>query len=575
MANFLTTTGPSQVAEQDAQADAAASANRRKTAAYNALAATYGPAAGDPEAQAQLQANQFNQDTQAARENMTFNNSAASNLTLDQEQRADNAKQGLAVLTAVRRGVEAGQDPAAALDTVSHYLPALGVDPAHVAPLAAQIKADPTVLDKIAQQLGPIAGTSKIKGNPIYSQDADGKYHIGYAQDDGSFQELKLPAGQSVSGSPNADAAASIKADKAAQSNAAIATDLKAEAVGPIITGQFPGSRITGLGRTPQGNASVGGVPNSAHLSDQAVDFVAPPGTKLTDVVAHLRAQGVPVTEAINEGAVNGQGPHFHIGWAPKPTAAQQTAASGSGSSLSPAALALAADRFNSTGTMPGVPAGAAGAPVRAAILNAAAQRAAAAGNDNAALLANQQLFKERGTMVNDLGKSTPTSAGGQVASINTFVNHADQYRTLVGALGSGNIQVINQAQLAFKKATGSAAPTNAAAVRAGLGDEFAKLVAGGVVSQASQQQFQHTIDTAQSPQQLAGAIDQLQNLAAGRAQGIRQKYTAAGATTEFDNTLTPRARQLMGLGHQAAASAAGGPAPAATAALRAKYGLN
>lgn len=570
MANFLTTTGPSQVAEQDATADAQASANRRKTAAYNALSAAYGPQAGDPEAAAQLLANQTNQAEQQDHETQTANNTVISNMNVDQAQRADNAKQGMAVLTAVRRGVAAGQDPAAALDTVSHYLPALGVDRAHVQPLADQIRADPTVLDKIGAQLGPLAAGSKIKGNPIYTTDADGKYHIGYAQDDGTFQELQLPPGQTASGTPAQVAAQAAKADTAAAAKANFTTDIKAETVGPMIAGLIPGVRITGLGRTPQGNAAVGGVPNSAHLSDQAVDFVAPAGTKLADVVTQLRAQGIPVTEAINEGAVNGQGPHFHIGWAPKLTAAQTNAA-GAGA-MSADAIARAADRFNSTGTMPGAPAGAAGAPVRIAILNAAAQRATANGQDNQAVLAQQQVFKERGTMVNDLGKSTPTSAGGQVASINTFVNHADQYRALVGALGTGNVQAINQAQQAFQKATGSSAPTNAAAVRAGLGDEFAKLVAGGVVSQASQQQFQKTLDTAGSPAQLAGAIDQLQNLAVGRANGVRQKYVSAGATSEFDNTLTPRARALMGLTSPAAAPAGGGNA--ATAALRAKYGL-
>jgi len=74
----------------------------------------------------------------------------------------------------------------------------------------------------------------------------------------------------------------------------------------------FPGATITSGLRTPLHNQQVGGVPNSMHLSGNAVDFVLPKGVTFEDVKAHIAQAGLPATELLNEGD------HVHWGWGPK-----------------------------------------------------------------------------------------------------------------------------------------------------------------------------------------------------------------------------------------------------------------
>lgn len=68
--------------------------------------------------------------------------------------------------------------------------------------------------------------------------------------------------------------------------------------------------QITSGLRDPQHNAVVGGVPNSAHLSGQAFDFV-PQGGDMKSAAAKLAQSGVPFDQVINEGN------HIHVSFAP------------------------------------------------------------------------------------------------------------------------------------------------------------------------------------------------------------------------------------------------------------------
>lgn len=88
-----------------------------------------------------------------------------------------------------------------------------------------------------------------------------------------------------------------------------------------VILQSFPGATITSGQRTPEHNAAVGGVPDSMHLSGQAVDFVPPKGTTKEQVAAALDKAGLPHTELIDEGT------HIHWGWGGKGDAGQQTSA--------------------------------------------------------------------------------------------------------------------------------------------------------------------------------------------------------------------------------------------------------
>lgn len=79
----------------------------------------------------------------------------------------------------------------------------------------------------------------------------------------------------------------------------------------------YPNAVFNGGGRTPGRNKAVGGVPNSMHLSDQAVDFNVP-GVPSQQVFDTLKSHNLPMTEELSEGQVGSQGAHLHVGWRPK-----------------------------------------------------------------------------------------------------------------------------------------------------------------------------------------------------------------------------------------------------------------
>lgn len=111
------------------------------------------------------------------------------------------------------------------------------------------------------------------------------------------------------------------------------------EAHGPLIEDYigkaFPGSKITSGMRTVAQNALVNGVPNSAHLTDNARDFVPPQGVTIEQAASQINGLGVPGLKAIPEGpgAANSTGPHVHVQYLPQ---GQDSASAPSQSSFIP-----------------------------------------------------------------------------------------------------------------------------------------------------------------------------------------------------------------------------------------------
>lgn len=91
---------------------------------------------------------------------------------------------------------------------------------------------------------------------------------------------------------------------------------LTGDSVEGLIQSSFPGSTITSRDRTPEKNAAVGGVPDSAHMDGRARDFV-PSGATIEEAAAHINGLGIPGLKAIAEGpgAAHSTGPHVHVEW--------------------------------------------------------------------------------------------------------------------------------------------------------------------------------------------------------------------------------------------------------------------
>lgn len=196
MTNFLTTSQTS-AATSAANTAAIASANRRKEAAYNALAAHYGPEAGDPEAQGQLQANALNAqlnplkvkgaqqevDLAAAVNPETITQAGqktqAGALALDKAGRDDSRQQSLRLLGFLHDSVSNGSTPQEAWDSVpAEALGALGVAPEHVAPLREAFGNDPAgFIDHFYSGL-QAGEEQKVVGAGTVIRKEDGSYAI-------------------------------------------------------------------------------------------------------------------------------------------------------------------------------------------------------------------------------------------------------------------------------------------------------------------------------------------------------------------------------------------------------------
>ena len=91
------------------------------------------------------------------------------------------------------------------------------------------------------------------------------------------------------------------------------------------------GGRVTSGRRSAASNQRAGGVPNSMHLSGDAIDFV-PAGGNYNAAVQKLKASGMPITELLHEraGDPHSTGEHLHVGWGAKaPHASAPTSTAG------------------------------------------------------------------------------------------------------------------------------------------------------------------------------------------------------------------------------------------------------
>lgn len=106
-------------------------------------------------------------------------------------------------------------------------------------------------------------------------------------------------------------------------------TELESMRVQRLTLDGFPGAKITSTHRSPEHNAKVGGVKNSQHLSDTAIDFAGVRGVTPAQARAYYAEHGVELTEALDEGD------HMHVAWGPKGGAQKPQQAAPSLDSLS------------------------------------------------------------------------------------------------------------------------------------------------------------------------------------------------------------------------------------------------
>lgn len=137
---------------------------------------------------------------------------------------------------------------------------------------------------------------------------------------------------------------------------------------------------------------------------------------------------------------------------------------------------------------------------------------------------------------------------GSQVRSISVAVDHLDLLGQAATALQNGNVQAFNSLGNSIAAATGNPAPTNFNALKQYVMDETAKAIIGGGGGVGDRDKAGAIISQAQSPQQLSGAIQQVQGLMGGQLQGLKRQYQDATGNTDFENKVSPRAAQVLGM---------------------------
>lgn len=127
-------------------------------------------------------------------------------------------------------------------------------------------------------------------------------------------------------------------------------------------------------------------------------------------------------------------------------------------------------------------------------------------------------------TYINDLSKSGTTSAGGQVQSINTGLNHLGTLMRANSELPGTNFPLVNKAENALATGTGKTSVTNWKQATYLFSQEMAKLVKGGVANEGEVRDIVDQLDASKSPAQRAQAIQQAAEFMYGRIQAVEDR---------------------------------------------------
>jgi hypothetical protein len=228
--------------------------------------------------------------------------------------------------------------------------------------------------------------------------------------------------------------------------------------------------------------------------------------------------------------------------------------ASAAANVLTPDAKELAYQYFKQNNALP---AGFSRNPTMVAnMLNFISQRAAQEGETETSMLANTQANKASQAVVKDFS-SAGGKAGASLNAINTSVLHMDSLLPLVDQLGNTESPAFNSVANAFKKQTGSPAPTNYDAIKEFVGGEVAKAVLPGGGGELERRALTNVLDQANSPEQLKGAIKNIQVALAGKTEALRTQWDAAthGNQGDFNKFLGPTTKRVLGVQDQPAAA--------------------
>jgi hypothetical protein len=134
----------------------------------------------------------------------------------------------------------------------------------------------------------------------------------------------------------------------------------------------------------------------------------------------------------------------------------------------------------------------------------------------------DQKTFKVRGA-VEAAFTSGPYSQ--QLNSISRAREHMGTFLKMAEAMNNGDMKALNQLQNVFKTQFGSDAPGNLNIAKQAFASEVGKAFAGASVALADREELAHSIDSASSWDQLAGAAKTADTLLEGAQKALKQTY--------------------------------------------------
>ena len=121
----------------------------------------------------------------------------------------------------------------------------------------------------------------------------------------------------------------------------------------------------------------------------------------------------------------------------------------------------------------------------------------------------------------------TSGAGGTNITYFNTATDHLRLLKQAGDALNNGDYPLFNQYANRFATATGDPAPTNFETVKAAVAGELSKTFKGTGATDAEISNINTTINQAQSPQQIQGAIDYYSSLMGSKVHALQLQYEA------------------------------------------------
>lgn len=121
----------------------------------------------------------------------------------------------------------------------------------------------------------------------------------------------------------------------------------------------------------------------------------------------------------------------------------------------------------------------------------------------------------------------TSGPAAKSITAFNAASGHLEHLDSLVDALGNGQTKLLNELGNRYSKEFGGTAITNFDAVREAVAGEVSKTFTGNVATEAEIHSIKGAIDSAQSPEQLRGAISQFRSLLGSKKKALQDQYNS------------------------------------------------